>query len=742
MESRSFLLPWLLLHCLTFSLLICLTASQDNRQTYIVYMGNKPQGQDQASTSSLHMSMLRQVVGSNMGPKSLLRNYMRSFRGFVAKLTKEEAQVMAGMKDVVSVFPNQKRQLHTTRSWDFMGFSQVVQRATTVESNTIIGIIDTGIWPESDSFNDEGFATPPTKWKGTCQVSTNFTCNNKIIGARYYKTDKRFGPDDLTSPRDENGHGSHTASTAAGNSVSKASLLGYASGTARGGVPSARIAAYKVCWSDGCDDADILAAFDDAIADGVDILSVSIGGSAALEYFNDPIAIGTFHAMRNGILTSVSAGNSGPSPSTISNIAPWFLSVAASTIDRNFSTKVQLGNNEIYEGISINTFDLQNVMYPLIYGGDAANTAGGFTSARSRFCLEGSLDRNLVKGKIVLCDAASSGREPFNDGATGALMRGQSRRDSASSFPLPVSYVDLNDGSKIFFYINSTRNATATIFKSTQDKDTLAPYVASFSSRGPNSITSDILKPDISAPGVNILAAWSLVNPVSSIKGDTRFVPYNIISGTSMACPHVTGIAAYVKTFHPTWSPSAIKSAIMTTAAPMSSSKNPDAEFAYGSGHVNPVKALSPGLVYDAEPIDYVKFLCAHGYSTRLLRLVTGDNSSCPIINNGNVWDLNYPSFALSVSAIESRNIRSRVFKRVMTNVGSPSSTYKASVTAPVGLQIQVNPSVLSFTSLGQKQSFTVTVAGAINGNSMSASLVWDDGVHQVRSPIVVYVAA
>ncbi|XP_024042397.1 cucumisin [Citrus clementina] len=711
-------------------------------QTYIVYMGNQPQLQSQLSSASLHMSMLQRVIRSNIGPGSILRNYRKSFNGFAVKLTEEEARIMAGMGGVVSVFPNRKRKLHTTRSWDFMGFSQQVDRSTTEESDIVIGVFDTGIWPESESFNGTGFGPPPTKWRGSSQVSANFTCNNKIVGARYYKSDGEFGPDDLPSPRDTDGHGSHTASTAAGNLVSMANLYGFSSGKARGCVPSARIAVYKICWSDGCDDADILAAFDDAIADGVDIISLSLGSSNPHEYFNDSIAIGTFHAMRNGILTSASAGNDGPSRSTITNVAPWFISVAASTIDRKFSTKVQLGNNNIYEGISINTYDLQNVTYPLIYGGDAANISGGFTDSSSRFCYQDSLDQNLVKGKIVVCDDLVSGEGPFSAGAVGALMQGQRRRDRAFSFPLPTSYVDTNDGSDILLYINSTRNATATIYRSTEGNNTLAPFVGSLSSRGPNPITPDILKPDISAPGIDILAAWSPVNPVSEVKGDPRFVPYNIISGTSMACPHVTGAAAYIKSFHPTWSPAAIKSALMTTATPMSSAKNRDAEFAYGSGHVNPIKSLNPGLVYDAEAIDYVKFLCGHGYSTNLLQLVTGDNSSCSETIHATVWDLNYPSLALSVFPFESNNISSRVFNRVVTNVGSPLSTYKASVTAPAGLKIQVNPNVLSFTSLGQKQPFQLTIEGTIIESTVSASLVWDDGVHQVRSPIVVYVVS
>lgn len=171
----------------------------------------------------------------------------------------------------------------------------------------------------------------------------------------------------------------------------------------------------------------------------------------------------------------------------------------------------------------------------------------------------------------------------------------------------------------------------------------------------------------------------------------------------------------------------------------MSAEINTDAEFAYGAGHINPVKAIDPGLVYDAEPIDYVKFLCGQGYNTSLLQIITGDNSSCSQAINGTVWDLNYPSFALSTSPSE---VISRVFNRVVTNVGSPTSTYKATVTSTQGLKIQVTPSILSFTAVGQKQSFALTIEGTIDSSIVSASLRWDDGIYQVRSPITVYVAA
>ncbi|XP_052198207.1 cucumisin-like [Diospyros lotus] len=685
------------------------------------------------SASSLHTRMLQQVLGSRAS-ESLIHSYKRSFNGFVAKLTEKEREKLAGMEGVVSVFPNQKKKLHTTRSWDFMGFPQKAEPG--VESDIIIGMLDTGIWPESPSFDDEGFGPRPSKWKGICQSSTNFTCNNKIIGAKYYKADGKFSKVDFDSPRDSEGHGTHTASTAAGRVVKKASLVGLASGTARGGVPSARIAVYKICWSDGCADADILAAFDDAIADGVDIISLSVGSFYPLEYFEDSIAIGAFHSMKNGILTSNSAGNSGPDPETITNFSPWSLSVAASTIDRKFVTKVKLRNSAVYEGVSINTFNPKDKRFPLVYGGDVPNTAAGFDGSDSRYCIPDSLDKKLVKGTIVLCDQLNTAESQLDAGAAGTIMQDEGYEDNAYLFPLPAAYLDLKDGSEVYHYINTTRGPTATIMKSISVKDKLAPSVVSFSSRGPNPITRDILKPDICAPGVDILAAWSQATTVTGIEGDRRVVPYNIISGTSMACPHATGVAAYVKSLHPMWSPAAIKSALMTTAFPMSPETNTDAEFAYGAGHLNPAKAGDPGLVYEAGEVDYARFLCGQGYNTTLLRLVTGDQTStCSKSSNGTVWDLNYPSFALSVKS-KSAQI-TRVFRRTVINVGSPAATYKARVVAPRGLKVTVSPDVLEFMAVGQQQSFTVTVGGKVEGKVASGYLMWLDGVHQVKSPIV-----
>lgn len=182
-------------------------------------------------------------------------------------------------------------------------------------------------------------------WSLTNVFNLSFS---KIIGAKYYRADGDCPSEDFKSPRDSEGHGSHTASIAAGGLVSRASLYGFRTGTARGGVPSARIAVYKICWFDGCADEDILAAFDDAIADGVDIISLSVGGFFGSDYFQDSIAIGAFHSMKKGILTSNSAGNGGPYYGSVVNFSPWSLSVGASTIDRKFETKVKLGNGKVF----------------------------------------------------------------------------------------------------------------------------------------------------------------------------------------------------------------------------------------------------------------------------------------------------------------------------------------------------------------------------------------------------------
>ncbi|KAK7842207.1 subtilisin-like protease sbt4.15 [Quercus suber] len=608
------------------------------------------------------------------------------------------------------------RKLHTTRSWDFLGVPQSVKRNHQIESNIIVGVLDTGIYINAPSFDDKGLGPPPSKWKGTCQVKGNFTgCNNKVIGARFYRLGSTI-PNPSLSPLDENGHGSHTSSTIAGASIAGASLYGLAKGTARGGVPSARIAMYKVCWEDGCSDLNILAALDDAISDGVDLISISIGGRSS-NYFENSIAVGAFHAMKKGILTACSAGNDGPSFYTVENTAPWILTVGASGMDRQFRTPVEVGNRIKTSGFSINTFSPNKRM----------------------LCREGSLDANKVKGKIVLCKGDLTQDYVKDIGGLGVILSLQQQRDSSFAFVIPVASIDTNVSNQIEKYVNSTRAPRAVIYKSITVRNAATPFVASFSSRGPNTLSSTILKPDIVAPGIDILAAYSKLASVTGDPEDNRFGVYNIISGTSMSCPHVVAAAAYVKSFHPNWSPTAIKSALMTTASELKI-KNVQAELAYGAGQIDPVRALDPGLVYDMSKFDYIRFLCNEGYSGTTLRLFTEEKTNCSSVPNIGGHDaLNYPSMYLQLNNINSSI--SAIFHRTVTNVGSRNSIYKAIVKVPPVLSVTVVPNQLAFSHLYEKKSFTVVIKGPPLNNvtSLSASLEWNDTKHRVKNPILLF---
>lgn len=699
-------------------------------QVHIVYMGSLPDAGDYIP-SSHHLRMLEEVVESSPAENLLIRSYGRSFNGFAAKLTDSEKQKLAAMEGVVSVFPSRIYHLQTTRSWDFMGFNETVDHNPSLESDMIVGLLDSGIWPESESFTDEGFGPAPKKWKGACIGGKNFTCNNKIIGARYYTTESI----PMDSARDTDGHGSHTASTAAGNKVKDASFYGLAQGTARGGVPSARIAAYKVC-DPYCFPEAIMAAFDDAIADGVDILSISLGAVVEQEFEDDPIAIGAFHAFEKGILTVHSAGNQGPDAGTLGTAAPWMLTVAASSIDRLFVDKVILGNGETLVGNSVNSFNLSRVNFPLINGQNASS--GSCPAASSQFCQDGCLDSKLVKGKIVLCDNYDVSTEAHRAGAVGSIMRNTLLVNISFVDPLAASGLTDRDTDIVKAYMNSTKEPVATILKSETIKDLTAPTTAFFSSRGPSHFVTDILKPDLTAPGVDILAAYSLVAPPSYDPLDKRSVKYNVLSGTSMSCPHVSGAAAYIKTIHPDWSPSAIKSALMTTAWPMNSSQTAN-EFSYGSGHINPRQAADPGLVYESFKEDHIKFLCNLGYNGPKLKQIAGENITCPEGSKKSlVKDLNYPSMAAKV---EFEQLVVVTFHRTVTNVGPANSTYKASVNPSLVMNIIVVPEVLVFEYPNQKKSFNVTVLAAPLGDEviLSGSLVWSDGIHRVRSPIAIH---
>ncbi|XVF33429.1 hypothetical protein REPUB_Repub17cG0168200 [Reevesia pubescens] len=732
---------------LTYQLLLILiilntfASGEETKNFYIVYLGDGPMSKDSAVQK--HIRLLSSVKGSeNDAKKSLVYSYTMSFNAFAAKLSKDEAEKLMELDEVVSVFPNRYHKLHTTKSWDFIGLPLTAKRNLKLERDIIVGLLDTGITPQSESFKDDGFGPPPSKWKGNCGHFANFSgCNNKIVGAKYFKLDGNPDPADILSPIDVDGHGTHTSSTLAGNLVPNASLYGLAKGTARGAVPSARIAMYKVCWSSsGCADMDILAAMDDATRSGVDVISISIGGSYE-DYVTDSLAVGAFHALKKGIITVASAGNEGPSLSSVSNHAPWLLTVAASGIDRQFRSTVNLGNGKSFSGIGINTFEPKEKFYPIVSGADVAMNSESKEGAR--FCYDNTLDPGKVKGRLVYCILGQWGADSVvkGIGGIGTIVESEQYLDTAQIFMAPATMVNVTVGETINNYINSTRSPSAVVYRS-QEVTISAPFAASFSSRGPSPGSQHLLKPDIAAPGVDILAAYTLMKSLTGLEGDTQHSKFTLMSGTSMACPHAAGVAAYVKSFHPTWTPAMIKSAIMTTAKPMSRRVNKEAEFAYGAGQLNPARAINPGLVYDMNEMSYIQFLCNEGYSGSSIAHLVGTKSiNCSSLLPGFGYDaLNYPSMQLNMKSGQLQTVG--VFRRRVTNVGPPS-VYNATIKAPQGVEITVKPTRLVFTRTLQKRSFKVVVkakpAPSTTFSVLSASLVWKGSRHTVRSPIVIY---
>ncbi|GLJ18272.1 hypothetical protein SUGI_0323080 [Cryptomeria japonica] len=685
-------------------ILVSTTASEDlNEKLYIVYMGDK-QDYSQTAAATSHFSLLHSLLGSHEAvQKSLVHSYSKSFNGFAAWLSSSHVQHLSNVDGVVSVFESKNIELLTSKSWNFVGLP-LTQQTNHLEyqSDVIVGVIDTGVWPESECFNDAGLGPVPSKWRGVCQTTPDFkACNKKLIGASFYYKGIGSQPPagEFVSPRDLSGHGTHTSSIAAGSIVRNASLFGLAQGDVRGGVPGARIAIYKRA----------------------------------------------FHSMKRGILTSNGACNDGTLGS-VCNYSPWSLTVAASTIDRHFQSQLNLGNRMSFEGHAINTFTMEQPWYPLVYGGDAANVTGGFSSDDSSACGLYSLDRSTVEGKIVLCHMSNLGDLPdggvYVSGGAGAIIMYDAMNDTAYSFMVPATVISSEQGEVVKSYINSTRSPIASIGKSVAENDLPAPIVAEFSSKGPNPITPDLLKPDITAPGVDILAAWSNAAPMSMDPLDKRVVDFNILSGTSIACPHATGAAAYVKSFHPDWSPAAIKSALMTTASTLDATLdgNEAAELGYGAGQINPLKAINPGLVYDADANSYTSMLCSQGYSETSLRLLTGEFISCSSnLSKTGVWELNYPSIMVTSNASEP--IFAKV-PRTVTNVGPAKSTYQAKIDAPFGMNVTVEPDTLSFNSSNQKMSYNVKIESREVSNDkalLSGALTWSYCNYSVRSPILVY---
>ncbi|KAK6253739.1 hypothetical protein QUC31_015459 [Theobroma cacao] len=714
----SFSSPWacgVVLALLPSFFFLALAASN----VYIVYMGERHTDQPNLLEDS-HHQILSDILGSKESAKeSILYSYKHGLSGFAAVLSQSQAKLIADVPGVVRVVPNRILSLHTTRSWDFLHVKPQIVDGILSRSHsgigTIIGVMDTGIWPESESFKDKGMGKVPSRWKGICQEGEGFNrshCNRKIIGARWYVKgyEAEFGkldPSDgveFMSPRDASGHGSHTSSTASGALVENANFRGLAQGLARGGASSSWLAIYKVCWATGgCSSADLLAAFDDAIFDGVNVLSVSLGSPPPLStYVDDTLAIGSFHAVARGISVVCSAGNSGPYPQTVINTAPWVITVAASTIDRDFPSVVTMGNNQTVVGQSFYTGRKVNKFHPIVYGEDIAATDVDENSAGS--CDLETLNATLARGKIVLCfqsrsqrSAAIASRSVLKVKGAGVIFAQFPTKDVSCPWSFPCVQLDFAAGTSLLTYIAASRNPVVKFsFSKTVTGQQLAPEVAYFSSRGPSSLSPSVLK---KIYGI-LVCSYNLLMQLFS--------------------------------FHLACEASVTDEYGQNTVAEGAPHKQAD-PFDYGGGHVDPNKALSPGLIYDMEISDYVCFLYAMGYNSTAISLMTRVRTPCRKSAKF-LLNLNLPS--ITIPELKQR----LTVSRTVTNVGPINSVYFARVQAPAGTHVSVKPSNLSFNSTTKKLKFKVTICSQlkVQGRYSFGNLYWEDGIHVVRIPLTV----
>ncbi|KAL6195718.1 hypothetical protein ACLB2K_031336 [Fragaria x ananassa] len=507
-------------------LLLPLLASCSEQKVYLVYFGE-------------HVTSTASMALQQFSLRMKLPSYLLKTGRSCISVAEPPKEVHHSHNKVMGVVGMEEGEEGNYRKNNQMG-GDFLSKAGSGKNN-IVGVLDSGVWPESKSFSDVGMGPIPKSWKGICLTGVGFNsfhCNRKLIGARYYLKgfEQYYGPlnvsEDSRSPRDMDGHGTHTSSTVAGRVVPNASALGgFARGYASGGAPLAHIAVYKVCWAipgqskaegNTCFEEDMFAAMDDAIAG-----------------------------------------------------APWIFTVGASSLDRTFLSPVVLGNGLSIEGETVTPSKLEeNKKYPLVYAGDVVNP--GVAQNLTGQCLAGSLSPEKVKGKIVFC------------------LRGAGMRVSKG--------LEVKRAGGVGFILGSWNTST---LPKIQRHTKPAPYMTAFTSRGPSVIDPNILKPDITAPGLKILAAWTEAEAPIKLAMDHRVAQYTIESGTSMSCPHIAAAAALLKAIHPTWSSAAIKSALMTTAGmknnldkPLNDeSGNSATPFAYGAGHFRPTKAADPGLV-------------------------------------------------------------------------------------------------------------------------------------------------
>jgi len=686
------------------------------------------------------------AVGAS--PSVTTHNFTIALNGFAAQLTEVQAAEIAKQPGVALVLKDEMRYKTTDNSPTFLGLTApggAWLKGYNGEG-VVVGIIDTGIWPEHPSFADDGSYAPLPDYAGLpCEFGNTaanpndapFMCNNKLLGAYQmlatYRALTGADPDEFDSARDDDGHGSHTASTAAGNAGVEASIRGVSFGTVSGIAPRARIIAYKALGNLGGYTSDLAAAIDQAVLDGVDVINYSIGGGAGAPGADD---IAFLFAADAGVFVANSAGNDGPGAETVGSPAvwPWLTTVGASTQNRTFQGSVELGDGSVYYGASITA---GTEMAPLV---DSAALGNELCNPYRNPLFDAD-----VSGKIVLCKRGTYARVEksyavYQAGGAGMVLYNTNDAQDLNTDThwLPTLHTNYTDGMAIKAYIAGTAGPTAKI-NGGVFTEIEAPWMASFSSRGPNLVAADLIKPDITAPGVNILAAASPFPDPGFVTGEL----FQSIGGTSMSSPHVAGAFALVKQAHPEWSAAAAKSALMTTAYQDVKKEGGFAmadPFDMGSGHLDvggkagKGSPFQPGLVYDAGLFEYAAFTCGMEWGV----FTPG---SCAFLESIGVptepYNLNVPS--IGVAEVPG----SITVQRTVTSVAKEKGwrTYAVSVDAPEGFNVTVEPSTLRLKS-GDSATYYVTLTNqsAPVGEWRFGSLTWYDkdknSLYEVYSPI------
>jgi subtilisin family serine protease len=678
-----------------------------------------------------HLRREQNAVADAVGAEPYY-NYTASLNGFAAELTARQASALSRSAGVAAVVQDNIRQPDTVNSPRFLGLTGPLGLWRRVGGSNstngagrgvVVGVIDSGINSQSPSFASTG--TPrPASFTGTCDTGVagdngGFSCNDKLIGAHYYTAGQNddIWEGEYLSPEDVDGHGSHTASTAAGNSGVRMTVDGRDFGLGSGMAPAARVAAYKVCWADdsddgsaGCADSDSVAAIDQAVADGVDVINFSISG--AVESSIDLVEVAFMYAADAGVFVATSAGNRGPDASTVAHPSPWVTTVAASTHTVNENTLV-LENGQRFIGASI-TEGIGST--PMILSEDAP--AAGVPVEDAALCLPGSLDSAEVTGKMVVCDRGVNARAEKSQtvrlagGVAMVLVNVTEGSLNADLHSIPSIHLPHTDRPAIRTYVETDPTPTGAIEETNAGSTTPPPpTIATFSSRGPSLASDgDLLKPDIAAPGVDVLAA---VAPEGNNGRD-----FDFISGTSMASPHIAGLAALIIQKHPQWSPMVVKSAMMTTAGNLSNSSDP---FEMGAGHVKPRSFMDPGLAFDSDFDDWEDFLTGQGL---------------PLTDNP-VDASNFNTASVAVNHMAG----SETVTREVTNVDNRASTYSFARSGLGGIRTSVKPSTFTLQP-GQSQRVRITFTrgplAALDTYSKGFLYFRDDRGHSVRFPAVV----